>query len=150
MVYYFTSNVIDPPATLYVGKDKFESQTFRPSNQAPQADQPAQTKSSSNSAGTAMSGEHHLPTDPKLLELTIKSFPQGTSLNRPAPGSSVSSQHTCEEKEALATKPALRLVPRRQPLLSPYIPSHEPSTDMGCLASHLGGGMRAVDQGEFH
>ena len=25
MVYYFTSNVIDPPATIYVGKDKFES-----------------------------------------------------------------------------------------------------------------------------
>lgn len=25
MVYYFTSNVVDPPATIYVGKDKFES-----------------------------------------------------------------------------------------------------------------------------
>lgn len=25
MVYYFNSNVIDPPATIYVGKDKFES-----------------------------------------------------------------------------------------------------------------------------
>ncbi|MCJ1275280.1 hypothetical protein MMC21_003081 [Puttea exsequens] len=26
MVYYFISNVIDPPATLYVGKDKFENE----------------------------------------------------------------------------------------------------------------------------
>lgn len=26
MVYYFTSNVIDPPATIYVGKDKFENE----------------------------------------------------------------------------------------------------------------------------
>ena len=25
MVYYFVSNVTDPPATIYVGKDKFES-----------------------------------------------------------------------------------------------------------------------------
>ncbi|KAL8650879.1 MAG: hypothetical protein Q9210_003560 [Variospora velana] len=25
MVYYFTSNVVEPPAMLYVGKDKFES-----------------------------------------------------------------------------------------------------------------------------
>lgn len=25
MVYYFTSNVVDPPAQIYVGKDKFES-----------------------------------------------------------------------------------------------------------------------------
>lgn len=25
MVYYFTSNVVDPPAFVYVGKDKFES-----------------------------------------------------------------------------------------------------------------------------
>lgn len=28
MVYYFTSNVVDPPATIYVGKDKFESLLF--------------------------------------------------------------------------------------------------------------------------
>ena len=28
MVYYFTSNVVDPPATIYVGKDKFESPLF--------------------------------------------------------------------------------------------------------------------------
>ena len=27
MVYYYTSNVVDPPATIYVGKDKFESKT---------------------------------------------------------------------------------------------------------------------------
>ncbi|CAF9904701.1 MAG: hypothetical protein HETSPECPRED_004760 [Heterodermia speciosa] len=26
MVYYFTSNAVDPPATLYVGKDKFENE----------------------------------------------------------------------------------------------------------------------------
>lgn len=26
MVYYFTSNVVDPPAFIYVGKDKVESQ----------------------------------------------------------------------------------------------------------------------------
>ncbi|KAM0806051.1 hypothetical protein BDR22DRAFT_901156 [Usnea florida] len=26
MVYYFTSNIIDPPATIYVGKDKFENE----------------------------------------------------------------------------------------------------------------------------
>lgn len=25
MVYYFTSNVVSPPATIYVGKDKYES-----------------------------------------------------------------------------------------------------------------------------
>lgn len=25
MVFYFTSNVVDPPAFVYVGKDKFES-----------------------------------------------------------------------------------------------------------------------------
>lgn len=25
MVYYFTSNVVDPPGFIYVGKDKFES-----------------------------------------------------------------------------------------------------------------------------
>lgn len=25
MVYYFTSNVVDPAAFIYVGKDKFES-----------------------------------------------------------------------------------------------------------------------------
>ncbi|KAL8969177.1 MAG: hypothetical protein Q9197_004485, partial [Variospora fuerteventurae] len=25
MVYYFTSNIVEPAATLYVGKDKFES-----------------------------------------------------------------------------------------------------------------------------
>lgn len=25
MVYYFTSTVVDPPAYVYVGKDKFES-----------------------------------------------------------------------------------------------------------------------------
>lgn len=25
MVYYFTSNVVDPPAFIYVGKDKVES-----------------------------------------------------------------------------------------------------------------------------
>lgn len=25
MVFYFTSNVVDPPAQIYVGKDKFES-----------------------------------------------------------------------------------------------------------------------------
>lgn len=31
MVYYFTSNVIDPPATIYVGKDKFESPFHHPS-----------------------------------------------------------------------------------------------------------------------
>lgn len=28
MVYFFTSNVVDPPATIYVGKDKFESPSF--------------------------------------------------------------------------------------------------------------------------
>jgi hypothetical protein len=27
MVYYFTSNVVDPPAFIYVGKDKVESMT---------------------------------------------------------------------------------------------------------------------------
>lgn len=27
MVYYFTSNVVDPPAYVYVGKDKFESES---------------------------------------------------------------------------------------------------------------------------
>ncbi|KAI0156626.1 coiled-coil domain-containing protein 25 [Xylariaceae sp. FL1272] len=26
MVYYFTSNVVDPPANIYVGKDKFENE----------------------------------------------------------------------------------------------------------------------------
>lgn len=26
MVYYFTSTVVDPPAYIYVGKDKFESE----------------------------------------------------------------------------------------------------------------------------
>jgi hypothetical protein len=26
MVYYFTSTVVDPPATIYVGKDKVESE----------------------------------------------------------------------------------------------------------------------------
>lgn len=26
MVYYFTSNVVEPPATIYVGKDKFENE----------------------------------------------------------------------------------------------------------------------------
>lgn len=26
MVYYFTSNVVDPSGFVYVGKDKFESQ----------------------------------------------------------------------------------------------------------------------------
>ncbi|MCJ1299370.1 hypothetical protein MMC08_002162 [Hypocenomyce scalaris] len=26
MVYYFTSNVTTPPATIYVGKDKFENE----------------------------------------------------------------------------------------------------------------------------
>lgn len=30
MVYYFTSNVVDPPATIYVGKDKFESPLVPP------------------------------------------------------------------------------------------------------------------------
>lgn len=30
MVYYFTSSITAPPATLYVGKDKFES-PFLPS-----------------------------------------------------------------------------------------------------------------------
>jgi hypothetical protein len=28
MVYYFTSNVVDPPAFIYVGKDKVESTTI--------------------------------------------------------------------------------------------------------------------------
>ena len=28
MVYYFTSNVVQPPAYVYVGKDKFESELF--------------------------------------------------------------------------------------------------------------------------
>ena len=28
MVYYFTSNVVDPPAFIYVGKDKVESMAF--------------------------------------------------------------------------------------------------------------------------
>ncbi|CAF9913083.1 hypothetical protein IMSHALPRED_000905 [Imshaugia aleurites] len=32
MVYYFTSNVIDPPATIYVGKDKFETTQFHADN----------------------------------------------------------------------------------------------------------------------
>ena len=27
MVYYFTSTVVDPPAYIYVGKDKFESES---------------------------------------------------------------------------------------------------------------------------
>ena len=26
MVYYFTSNVVDPPAQIYVGKDKVENE----------------------------------------------------------------------------------------------------------------------------
>ncbi len=30
MVYYFTSSITDPPTTIYVGKDKFES-PFLPS-----------------------------------------------------------------------------------------------------------------------
>lgn len=29
MVYYFTSAVVDPPAFVYVGKDKFESEGYR-------------------------------------------------------------------------------------------------------------------------
>jgi len=29
MVYYFTSTVVDPPAYVYVGKDKFESESHR-------------------------------------------------------------------------------------------------------------------------
>ena len=28
MVYYFTSNVVDPPAFIYVGKDKVESMSL--------------------------------------------------------------------------------------------------------------------------
>ena len=28
MVYYFSSNVVSPAATIYVGKDKFESSVF--------------------------------------------------------------------------------------------------------------------------
>lgn len=32
MVYYFVSNVTDPPATIYVGKDKFESTGPHPTN----------------------------------------------------------------------------------------------------------------------
>jgi hypothetical protein len=28
MVYYFTSTVVDPPAYVYVGKDKFESESL--------------------------------------------------------------------------------------------------------------------------
>ncbi len=27
MVYYFTSTAVDPPASVYVGKDKFESES---------------------------------------------------------------------------------------------------------------------------
>ena len=30
MVYYFTSTAVDPPAYIYVGKDKFESQSHPP------------------------------------------------------------------------------------------------------------------------
>lgn len=26
MVYFFTSNAVDPPATIYMGKDKFENE----------------------------------------------------------------------------------------------------------------------------
>lgn len=29
MVYYFKSNVVDPPAFIYVGKDKAESMLYR-------------------------------------------------------------------------------------------------------------------------
>lgn len=28
MVYYFTSDVVDPPGFIYVGKDKFESEGY--------------------------------------------------------------------------------------------------------------------------
>lgn len=28
MVYYFTSTTVDPPAYVYVGKDKFESKVY--------------------------------------------------------------------------------------------------------------------------
>lgn len=32
MVYYFVSNVVSPSATIYVGKDKFESEPPQASN----------------------------------------------------------------------------------------------------------------------
>jgi hypothetical protein len=34
MVYYFISSVISPSATIYVGKDKFESEPLQTPNKA--------------------------------------------------------------------------------------------------------------------
>lgn len=45
MVYYFTSTITDPPATIYVGKDKFESPSLpTPHNLFPQLKPPQQMK----------------------------------------------------------------------------------------------------------
>lgn len=35
MVYYFTSNVVEPAGFIYVGKDKFESEFARASTLSP-------------------------------------------------------------------------------------------------------------------
>lgn len=62
MVLYFSSTAADPPATLYMGKDKFESQQVPAAGshkRTKSTDKVSlqQTRSSSNLAGIAISGE---------------------------------------------------------------------------------------------
>ena len=92
---------------------------------------PSQMKSSSNSDGTAMSGEHgfasislYLPTHASpsigyvnLFLLIPTSLPQ--SPQRPR-----------------ATRPTYTpLVPRRQPLFSPHLSSHDTGSEMGLITA---------------
>lgn len=57
MVYYFTSNVIDPPATIYVGKDKFESPSPPPLPLSPALSPAAVTPPTHRQMGSSIADE---------------------------------------------------------------------------------------------
>lgn len=175
MVYFFTSNVIDPPATIYVGKDKFES-PFSPSPtphslpsvspaRAPKADgpSPARRRTDQIRLGLRYLVTKDSPSPPPhLLSALVPPLPHpqsnalSTGYVRPPPPTPCFSPSPKQRREKATGKgKKSRIVetkgpvPRRQPLLRAHLPPPHARADMGCVAEGACGRVRAVDQGEF-
>ena len=145
MVYYFTSNSVDPPVTLYMGKDKFESmctictqKSYHRVDPTPQRRGAYQTRMG---RGCMVKPIARSPTITSVL--VVDSFCPGYATHHCNP-----SLKACSNAVASRYQQNL-IVPCRKSLLGTHLCTPTDGPRMGQITISTSRRMRAVDKGQL-
>ena len=147
MVYYFTSNSVDPPVTLYMGKDKFESMcticTQKSYHRVDPTSQRRGTYQTRMGRGCMVKPIARSPIITSVL--VVDSFCPGYATHHAFLQSQPRAAFQCRS----VTIPTKSIVPCRKSLLGTHLCTPTDGPRMGQITISTSRRMRAVDKGQL-